>query len=335
MYFQKLVEKFIKNQIIMKLIIKSLLLVTFITFVGCKNQLDKSVIEPMEIKNLKTIIEKDTLFEYTYKAIQKIREDVLTDDVQKAKWSDITYDRVHNMLKFYSDSLTQSKYTKEIRKKWQNEYDKYDKKVDSIANYWQKYLTDNSLNNYVNIELFDIQTSENGEVKIGFKISPLKNGIEDLMFEYIFLKKTEIEEISKWERHPILNDNTKKFYLFEKIPKSKIHWETNVKNAEVLKNKILEKILDKYVFKFKISSIKKNGKRVSDYDLKIPNKVEYYLEAKKEKNGMQDYYKAGIIKEFLNNEYVRYEAYIRPFIDSIAKSKDPKVLEFFELKKVE
>ncbi|WCC43980.1 hypothetical protein PJW08_09195 [Tenacibaculum finnmarkense] len=50
---------------------------------------------------------------------------------------------------------------------------------------------------------------------------------------------------------------------------------------------------------------------------------------------MQDYYKTDIIKEFLNNDYVRYRTYVQPFIDSIAKSKDPKVLEFFELKKVE
>src|SRR5690554_7107788 len=70
----------------MKLIIKSLLVLIFKTFFGCNNKLDKSVIEPMEIEDLKNIIEKDTLFEYTYKAIQKIREDVLTDDVQKAKW---------------------------------------------------------------------------------------------------------------------------------------------------------------------------------------------------------------------------------------------------------
>ncbi|WCC43979.1 hypothetical protein PJW08_09190 [Tenacibaculum finnmarkense] len=254
----------------MKLIIKSLIIIVFITIVSCKNKLDKSVIEPMKIENLKTIIEKDTLFEYTYKAIQKIREDFLTDDVQKAKWSDITYNRVHKIMKFYSDSLTQSKYTKGIRKEWKDKYDNYNEKVDSIADYWNNYIKNNSLSNYVSIELFDIQTSENGEVKVGFKISPLKNGIEDLMFEYVFIKKTEIEEISKWERHPILNDNTSKFYLFEKIAKSKIHWETNVKNAEVLKNKILEKVLDKYVFKFKISSIKKNGKRISDYDLKIP-----------------------------------------------------------------
>ena len=115
----------------MKLIIKSLLVIVFITFVSCKNQLDKSVIEPMEIENLKTIIEKDTLFEYTYKAIQKIREDVLTDDVDKAKWSDITYNRVHKMMKFYLDSLTQSKYTKEVRKKWNNKYDIYNEKIDA------------------------------------------------------------------------------------------------------------------------------------------------------------------------------------------------------------
>ncbi len=295
--------------------------------------MDKSVIEPMKIENLKTIIEKDTLFEYTYKAIQKIREDVLTDDVAKAKWSDITYERVHKIMKLYSDSLTQSKYTKDIRKKWKGKYDIYNIKVDSITDYWENYLKDNSLNNYVNVELFDVQTSEDGKVKIGFKISPLKDRIEDLIFEYIFIDKEEIEEISKWEELSILNDNTNKVYLFKKIPKSKIHWETYIKNENILKNKILEEILDKYIFKLQISSLKQNGKRISDYDINIPYEVESYLEAKKKKSFMQDYYKSQIITKFLNNDYLRYEEYISPFIDSIAKSSDPKVLKFFELKK--
>jgi hypothetical protein len=287
----------------------------------------------MEIKNLKTVIEKDTLFEYTYKAVQKIREEVLTDDVQKAKWSDITYERVHNMLKFFSDSLIKREYTKEIRKKWKNKYGKYDKKVDSILNYWQKHLIDNSLSNYVNIELFDVQTSEDGIVKVGFKISPLKNGLEYLMYEYIFIDKKKTEEISKWHSSSILNNNTNKFYLFEEIPESKIYWETNIKNEDALKNKILEEILDKYVFKFKINSLKQNGKVVSEYDIKIPIEVEYYLKAINEKSILQEIFKSSIIKESLNNDYVRYEEYIRPFIDSIAKSKDSKVLEFIKLKK--
>ncbi|WP_445722143.1 hypothetical protein [Flavobacterium sp.] len=319
----------------MKLVIKSLLVVVFISILSCRNHLDKSVIEPIEIEKLKTIIEKDTLFEYTYKVVQKIRDEVLTDDVQKAKWSDITYERVHNIIKFYSDSVIQSKYTTEIRKEWLNKYDKYDKKADSIANYWQKYLAENSLKNYVNIELFDVQTSENGSVKVGFKISPLKNGLEDLYFEYIFIDKKEITEILKWDNLSILNNNSNKFYLFEEIPKAKIYWETNIKNADALKNQILEKVLDKYIFKHKIISLSQNGKRFSEYDIEIPNKVQYYLDAKKEKSVLQDYYKTDLIKEFLNNDYVEYQKYISPFIDSIAKSKDSKVLDFFVLKKAE
>jgi hypothetical protein len=319
----------------MKLITNSFFALVFITFVSCKNHLDKSVIEPMEIETLKTIIEKDTLFESTYQTVEHIRKNVLTNDVQKAKWSDLTYGRVHNMIRLYNDSLTQSKYTKELKKEWHNKYAKYDSKVDSIANYWQKYITDNSINNYLTIKLFDVQTSDNGSVKIGFKISPHKRGIEDLIFEYVFIEKEAIKDISEWDRHPVLNDNTNRFYLFKEIPESKIYWETNFRNSEVFENRILEEVLDKYIFKYKVNSLKLNGKRVSDYNLEIPIEVERYLNAKKENSFLIDYYKADLIKEYLNINYVRYNEYIQPFIDSIAKSEDSRVVQFFKLSKIE
>lgn len=318
----------------MKLIIKSLLVVTFITFISCKNQLDKSVIEPMEIENLKTIIEKDTLFEYTYKAIQEIRETVLTDDVEKAKWSDITYNRVHKMMMFYQDSLTQSKYTNEIQKEWKNKYGIYDEKVDSITKYWEKYKKENSLDNYVKIELFDIQTTENNSVKVGFKISPNNCEINNLMFDYVFIKKNNQKEISEWERYSSLNDNTNEVFMFRNsFNKSKIYWDTNIKNEQSFKNKILEDVLNQYVFKIEISSLKKNGIRLSKYDLKIPRNIESLIE--NNDDFMKDYYEEDVIKEFLNNDYICFRDYKRPFIDSIAKSLDAKVLKFFELKKKE
>lgn len=317
----------------MKFISKSLLFAIIITVLSCSNKLDRSVIEPMEIEDIKEVIEKDSLFEVTYTAVQKIRDNVLTDDIKKAKWSDVTYERVHDIFKIYSDSITQSEYTKEIRREWLKKYDKYDEKVDSIVAVWQKYLDENSLSSYVDIELFDVQTTENGKVKVGFKISPLRNGIKDLIFEYIFINNKDTEEISNWDRYSILNKDTNKVYLFEDISESMVHWDFNIINEKDLNNQILEEILEKYVFKFKINSLKQNRIRISDYDLQIPKMVERYIRAKKTNSHFDDYYKEGIIKEFLNKDYVRFETYKQPFIDSIIKSKDAKVIDFLSLNK--
>lgn len=58
----------------MKKTIKLLAILYVLALSSCTNPLNESIIEPIEISVLKGIIEKDTLFEYTYKAIQEIRD---------------------------------------------------------------------------------------------------------------------------------------------------------------------------------------------------------------------------------------------------------------------
>jgi hypothetical protein len=233
-------------------------LVFILGLFSCSSPLNNSVIEPIEIKDLKDIIEKDTLFEFTYKVIQEIRDEKLTDDVEKAKWSDITYNRVHKMVQLFSDSLAQSKYTRKIKSDWNSKYGLYLSKVDSISNYWKKYKKEKSLKNYVNIELFDIQT-EDKRVKIGFRITALKMPLKRITFDYVFIDKNEKEKIKEWEKYSILNDNTVSYNNFENISESKIYWKEDWKNQDKFEDKILEEILKEYVFKLKLKSITNNG----------------------------------------------------------------------------
>mgnify|MGYP005995453039 CR=1 FL=1 len=315
----------------MKLIIKSFLVLVFITFISCKNEMEKSIIEPLDIKTIKSIIEKDSLFEFTYNAVQKMKEDVIINDIEKAKWSDITYDRVHKLIKLYSDSSTQNKYTKEIKKKWTIKYGMYNEKADSIADYWKRYLKDNSLNKYIKIELFDVKTSNREVVNVGFKISQVKDKIEDLNFKFIFIDKKELNLVSSRGKFPNSEGFPTRVFIKGKITKPEIHWSYFM-GKEDLKNKSLKEILNEYFFILQISSLKKNGKRVSVYDIKMPSSVENYIDAKDNKDDtlIKDY-KDNIIKDFLNNNYVSYDKYVFPYIDSIAKALDPDLLRLIGL----
>ncbi len=312
----------------MRKIIKLSVLLIVLGLSSCNSPLKKSVIEPLEIKDLKNIIEKDTLFEFTYKAIQEIRNLKLTDDVEKAKWSDMTYNRVHKMFQLYSDTLAQSKYTGKIKSDWNSKYGFYLRKTDSISNYWKKYKKEKSLNNYVRIELFDIQT-EDKRVKIGFKITALKTPLKEVSFDYIFIDKSEKEKIKEWDKYPILNDNTVSYNRFENISESKVYWKGDWRNQDKFEDKILEEILKKYVFKLKLNSISNNGVTIYESDIKIPYSIERMLET--EDDFMYEYYREDVVKEFINSEFVRYDKFKNIKLDSIARKIDPKAIEFLEL----
>lgn len=312
----------------MRKIIKLSVLLIVLGLSSCNSPLKKSVIEPLEIKDLKNIIEKDTLFEFTYKAIQEIRNLKLTDDVEKAKWSDMTYNRVHKVFQLYSDTLAQSKYTGKIKSDWNSKYGFYLRKTDSISNYWKKYKKEKSLNNYVRIELFDIQT-EDKRVKIGFKITALKTPLKEVSFDYIFIDKSEKEKIKEWDKYPILNDNTVSYNRFENISESKVYWKGDWRNQDKFEDKILEEILKKYVFKLKLNSISNNGVTIYESDIKIPYSIERMLET--EDDFMYEYYREDVVKEFINSEFVRYDKFKSIKLDSIARKIDPKAIEFLEL----
>ncbi|MBK5214988.1 MAG: hypothetical protein JJE55_15180 [Flavobacteriaceae bacterium] len=312
----------------MKKLIKLSVLLFVLGLSSCTSPLKKSVIEPLEIKDLKSIIEKDTLFELTYKAIQNIRETKLIDDVEKAKWSDITYERVHKTVKLYSDTLVQSKYTEKIKSDWNSKYGFYLPKADSISKHWKKYEKENSLNSYVSIELFDIQT-EYQRVKIGFKITPLKMPLKQVSFDYIFIDKNEKEKIKKWKRYPSLNDNTVSYNYYENISEPKVYWKIDSENQDKLEDKILEEVLGKFVFQLQLNSITKDGVRISKYDIDIPTNIERMWE--NENDFMYDYYRGDVIKEFINSEFVRYDRFKITKIDSIARKLDPKTIAFLEL----
>lgn len=44
-----------------------------------------------------------------------------------------------------------------------------------------------------------------------------------------------------------------------------------------------------------------------------------------------DYYKENIIKEFINEDFIRYDKFKSAILDSIAREIDPKAIEFLEL----
>lgn len=319
------VEKSINKNYIMKNSLKFTLLLFVSGLISCSGPMDHSVTEPIPIEELKTIIDKDTLFELTYKAVQKIRETKLTDDVEKAKWSDITYKNVHDVVLLYGDSTLQNKYIPKIKDKWESKFSSDLKKADSISDYWKKYIEDNSIENYAEVELFDIQ-----DYRVGLRITPLKGTLDAISIYYSFIEKEKKDEISKFEKYPITFKRTTHYHVFPRTSKSKIIWERDYEFNDIIGDKLLEEVLKEYVFKFYLSSVTVNGVRHTDYTLlrELPTDIKLMLEY--EAQGL-DRFKEKVIQDYLNKDYLSFNMYKLNKVDSIIKVLHPETIKFLNL----
>jgi len=169
---------------------KVIFLFLVIGLFSCNTTLDKSIFESLSVEELKVAIEKDSLFKNTYEYILYVRDTVIKSDIEKLKFSDLTYKRVHNFLKFTSDTAYFNPITERIEKEWQEKYGIYKHKVDSVSDFWKKYKQENSIEQYVKIELVAIDkeyysySRDIRKVNLGFRLTPLKGKIEQIIFGY-------------------------------------------------------------------------------------------------------------------------------------------------------
>ncbi|MBR3026334.1 MAG: DUF1788 domain-containing protein, partial [Oscillospiraceae bacterium] len=108
----------------------------------CSSIPSKSIMEPLETNELAKIIKNDTMFERFYTMVSKTVENL--SDIDKAKYTEITYSSFYDCYKFMNDSTQTKPLTKEFETEWNNKYAQYDNKVDSVMDYWKKYIEDNS-----------------------------------------------------------------------------------------------------------------------------------------------------------------------------------------------
>lgn len=192
---------------------RKVLLMLCVAFgMGCSNGLNKPIIETLSVDELKANMESDTTFTDFYKDVQRLRSWVLGSDVNQAKWGNITY----NDLKKYQKKVTDTTFTKKLaetfREEYKHLYPDYSSKVDSIMNNWREYKEQNKLETYVKIEFAELWKeyySYSGDVKdvnVGFRVTPLKGTIEQLVFRYDIKSKISNSKL-------VANSQTLNIYL--------------------------------------------------------------------------------------------------------------------------
>lgn len=285
-------------------IVTLLLLIT-----SCSNGLNKPLMEPLSVDELKANM-KDTTFTSFYSEAQKIGTWIILSDIRQAKYGDITYKQ---LWKYYNH-LNDSVYFNKKEKKWKEDYEKayknYNREVDSIMAYWYSYKEQYNMDSIVHIEFSDLwkeRYSYSYDVKnvnIGFKVTPLQGKIDQLTFEYEMKSKINNDgKISIANSHRCLASSP------ITSPKT-LYWEADYSDERKLKDKTTEEVKRDYDFLINILNVRINGENYEEKLSIIPRYVQYEMDSE-----IPDLWKDEIIKNMIDSNYISYYQYINPLLE--------------------
>ncbi|MCE5179771.1 MAG: hypothetical protein LLF81_11600 [Porphyromonadaceae bacterium] len=300
-----------------------------ILFAGCNNPLNKPIVEPLTVEELRSVSKKDTSFIEFYEQIQNFRQSFFDEDINQVKYGDISYKQLQKYIAYRADST----FTKPIIEKstadWNEKYGNYEHELDSLKNYWQNYLEENSLMSYVAIEFDHIDKdyySYNNEVKnvnLALRLTPLKGTIQQISFTYKIKSKLRSDE-SESIYSSIYDDNRGSCITTSPFSTSVVrYWEVNYTLEKTLKYMSTAEFNRDYNITFEVSKIRVNNNNISEDDLLVPSVMEDYLK-------YPSLYEDDVIKYFFNPDYISYWEYTSKAIDNELRIKDEKCYNFIK-----
>lgn len=306
---------------------RKLLIVGAMFFLGvvlfsCNSVPSKSIMEPLETKELAKIIKKDTLFEEFYTKLSRHVEKL--SDIDKAKYSDITYSSFYDCYKFTNDTSIINPLSVKYEDEWVAKYSSYEDKVDSVMDYWKKYIEENSLSKFVTIEFDNLDKEyytysyDVRKVNFGFKLTP-KDGvkIEQIKFNYRFSAK--INDFMG-EKHRCISTTPFSSSVVR-------YWEVDYSDERRLKNVSSSEFKRDYNIEFEITDIRLDEKNYSIDDLHIPKSVEKYMDTTVSYYYL---YRDDVIQETIYPDYVSASEYIIDAIKKETSKRYPQEYNFMD-----
>jgi hypothetical protein len=304
-----------------------LLFLIIITFGSCSNISDKSVFEKLSTDELAKAIKSDTMFSSFYEVISEHVDKM--DDIKRAKYNDVTYSR---FFEFYKFLIYDTTYWNPLVKNWENEWEKeygvYSTKGDSTISYWKKYQIENSLDKYVKVELVNINKKYYKHiggieyVSLGFRMTPLKGAVQQLLFEYGYKAKIHSEDYY-YEKHRCIETDP--------LYSSRIgNYKVDYLDEDLFSGENIESFLRDYNVYIEVIEIRKDGVNISKYDLNIPDVVAECLKVEKEYPELFESYKKDLIIKLIRKDYVGKLEYSLKKSEKIQEKKDKLSYEFLK-----
>lgn len=296
----------------------ALCIIMTLFLVSCNKVLNRSITEPLTSEELKKAVEIDSDFIFTYEFIKK-EERYLQTTQQKAMWQDLSYNRLHKFIKkVMLDADFAKSQRAELEKEWELKYGPYTVLVDSVCNIWETYWDDHKTENYVRIELIDIEKEYmtppwGGDeqvmtaMRFVIRVTPLRGTIDQLRGNYNLFAKDEDIYFSDLLGHHNwieINEPFSSPVIVRNEP------TLGFKKSDVVKESSLKKVLGMYKFASAIRYIIKDGKKISAENTfsAIPTFVHEYMVAKKN-NKPTDTSMAHIVENILKKEYESQASY--------------------------
>lgn len=293
---------------------------------SCNHIPNNSVFEPIDTKKLASIMKRDTLFISFYEGIREETENF--NDIEKARFNDITYRRLYAVFEFLSDTNEMNPIRRQWAKQWEDTYGMYGAKADSVIGYWTQYKKDHSLDRFVKIEFagldkeFYSYSNDVKNVNFAFKLTPLQGKIDQIRFNYRYTAK--INDVNYAEKHNCIL--TSPF----SVPVTR-YWEAEYSDEKRLKYTSSSVFRRDYDICFEITEVRKNGRNYSVDDLKIPETVEAVLDTDSVKYPyLYNTYKKDIVTNLLCPDYQEEYVFTSNRTRDLLQKKFPKEAAFME-----
>jgi hypothetical protein len=311
----------------MKNLIFILSVVLLIT--SCSGPLKKPIVEPLTVDELRSATKKDTAFIEFYEKVQDLRKSFFSNEMNQVKYGDITYKQLRKFLNYQKDTTFTKPIIEKAKVEWEERFGNYQQKLDSISDYWTKYMAENSLNSYVNIEfdhLYREYYSYSRDVRnvyLALKLTPLQGTIQQISFTYKVkskLKSDERESIYS----SIFDDNRGSCITTSPFSKAVVrNWEVGYALEKTLKYMSSDEFKRDYDITFEVTKIRVNDTNISEDDLLIPEVIKDYLK-------YPSLYEDDVVKQFINKEFISEWEFYRNAINDILKKKDEKCFNFLQ-----
>lgn len=309
------------------------LIFTILVCVSCSSPMDKSISEDLTVEEIKEAIDRDSIYRPTLELIQLRKDSLIKTDLDKVKWAEVTYERVFNLVKFALDTVKINQYRENFEADWETKYEPTTKRIDSTISYWRDFIIENSLEQYVKIELVSIDkeyyryTGGISDVNLGFKLTPLKGKLDQVIFSY------ELEaKINESEKNPYslfdLELNRSRCLMSRPFSKPVTkYWEAGYSDREILESRSKESLLRDYNLNLRVDEVRIGGENLDKDSFGVPESIKTYWKYS-EYPTLSESYKVDIARELLEVDYISLGKYKSQKIDSLIANQDELVSKF-------
>lgn len=230
---------------------------------ACGSLEDKSITEPLSIKERDELIKKNHDYYNVFTLVDKLEKygNSLTASERKTM-ENISYRCLRNFLMEWENNENLTPKKEKYQKEWEDKYPLFQEKVDSIDKYWKMHLEECNASNYLKVELADIVDKSGvyqGYVRIRVRFIPLKGKIDEASVNFGLFRKGERNSLMM-ERNKITIDTP-----FTSPTEQECGMQFNYAfdiSIEKVKTLSVPQLLEEYDFTTSINKLIVNGKSI-------------------------------------------------------------------------